>query len=115
MQHDIPWALEHLHWMRERRIWPNGKRYLWTDAFGVVLFVSLYRLLGQERWLEEAMRLVADVERVLGRPRGLRIGEAPVRLVSRASFIARAVRRSDPAQRPPDRTRGPPAKCRQCH
>jgi len=35
-------------------------RYLWTDAFGVVLFVSLYQTLGQERWLEEAMRLVAD-------------------------------------------------------
>ena len=26
--------------MREARIWPNGPRYLWTDAFGVVLLVS---------------------------------------------------------------------------
>jgi hypothetical protein len=28
--------------MREARIWPNGLRYLWTDAFGVVLLVSLW-------------------------------------------------------------------------
>lgn len=33
--------------MRERRIWPNGRRYLWTGAFGVVLLVSLYRRLGE--------------------------------------------------------------------
>jgi hypothetical protein len=54
-------------------------RYLWTDAFGVVLYVSLYRELGEERCLNEAETLVAEVERVLGRPRGLRIGEAPDR------------------------------------
>ena len=30
-----------LGWMRAERIWPNGPRYLWTDAFGVVLLVSL--------------------------------------------------------------------------
>ncbi|WP_292241518.1 hypothetical protein [Mesorhizobium sp.] len=62
--------------MRAEGIWPNGLRYLWTDAFGVVLYVSLYKDLGEEHWLGEAERLVADVERVLGRPRGLRIGEA---------------------------------------
>jgi hypothetical protein len=28
--------------MRAERIWPNGLRYLWTDAFGLVLLVSLY-------------------------------------------------------------------------
>src|SRR5688500_14239325 len=37
----------------------------------------LYRELGERRWLEQAEQLVADVERVLGRARGLRIGEAP--------------------------------------
>ena len=58
------------------RIWPNGLRYLWTDAFGVVLYLSLYRELGEERWLNEAKYLVTEVERVLGRLRGLRIGEA---------------------------------------
>lgn len=75
----IDYVLGKLEWMRRERIWPNGLRYLWTDAFGVVLLVSLYRRLGDERWLDEAEALVTDVERVLGRPRGLRIGEAPDR------------------------------------
>jgi hypothetical protein len=76
MLRDVGCVLEKLEWMRAERIWPNGLRYLWTDAFGVVLYVSLYRELGENRWLDEAERLVTDVERVLGRPRGLRIGEA---------------------------------------
>ncbi|MEK0086095.1 hypothetical protein [Benzoatithermus flavus] len=65
--------------MEAARIWPNGLRYFWTDAFGVVLYLSLYRELGEERWLAAAERLVAEVERVLGRRRGSRIGEAPDR------------------------------------
>jgi hypothetical protein len=73
---DTDYVLRKLDWMREERIWPNGLRYLWTDAFGVVLFVSLYRHSGERRWLEAAEALVADVERMLGRERGIRIGEA---------------------------------------
>ena len=76
MPHDVDYVLTKLAWMREQRIWPNGLRYLWTDAFGVVMLVSLYRELGDEIWLDQAEWLVAEVERVLGRPRGLRIGEA---------------------------------------
>jgi hypothetical protein len=76
MLRDVGYVLKKLDWMRAERIWPNGLRYLWTDAFGVVLYVSLYRELGESRWVDEAERLVADVEGVLGRPRGLRIGEA---------------------------------------
>jgi hypothetical protein len=76
---EIPWVLERLAWMREREIWPNGLRYLWTDAFGVVLLLSLYRDTGDARWLAEAEHVVAEVERVLGRPRGIRIGEEPDR------------------------------------
>jgi hypothetical protein len=72
----LAFVLPKLQWMRERRIWPNGSRYLWTDAFGVVLLVSLFRALGQERFLDAARNLVAEVERVLGQARGLRIGEA---------------------------------------
>jgi hypothetical protein len=79
MLEQIDYVLAKLDWMRERRIWPNGLRYLWTDAFGVVLLVSLHRKLGEDRWLDQAEELVADVERVLGRPRGLRIGQAPDR------------------------------------
>lgn len=72
----IAFVLDKLAWMRERKIWPNGLRYLWTDAFGVVLLVSLYRELEDGRYLGEAEWLVGEVERVLGRPRGIRIGEA---------------------------------------
>jgi hypothetical protein len=69
-------VLARLRWMRASGIWPNGRRYLWTDAFGLVLLVSLYRVTNDARYLDEARDLVAKVERILGRPRGLRIGEA---------------------------------------
>jgi hypothetical protein len=65
-----------LAWMRAEKIWPNGQRYLWTDAFGVVLLASLYAELGQPHYLDEAEWLVAEVDRVLGQTRGIRIGEA---------------------------------------
>jgi hypothetical protein len=76
MLRDLDWVKNRLRWMREQRIWPNGLRYLWTDAFGVVLLVSLYHELEDERYLAEAEQVVAEVDRVLGRPRGVRIGEA---------------------------------------
>src|SRR5436309_7167428 len=76
---DVDYVLRKLRWMRHERIWPNDLRYLWTDAFGLVLLVSLYRELREKRYLDEAEWLVAEVERVLGRTRGIRIGEAPDR------------------------------------
>ena len=79
MLREVGYVLDKLDWMRVEGIWPNGLRYLWTDAFGVVLYVSLYRETGDEVWLERAEWLVAEVDRVLGRPRGIRIGEAPDR------------------------------------
>lgn len=75
----ILYVQEKLRWMRAKRIWPNGLRYLWTDAFGVVLLVSLYEELDDASYLEQAEMLVAEVDRVLGRPRGIRIGEEPDR------------------------------------
>jgi hypothetical protein len=72
-------VLHKLAWMRAERIWPNGLRYLWTDAFGVVLLVSLREETGDDRHLAQAEWLVGEVERVLGRPRGIRIGEEPDR------------------------------------
>jgi hypothetical protein len=72
---DINYVLAKLAFMRSERIWPNGLRYLWTDAFGLVLLVSLYEELKEERFLDEAEWLVAEVDRVLGRKRGIRIGE----------------------------------------
>ena len=76
---DITYVLDKLSWMRAERIWPNRLRYTWTDAFGVVLLVSLYAELGELRFLDEAEWVVSEVGRVLGRSRGIRIGEAPDR------------------------------------
>jgi hypothetical protein len=76
---DTRYVLDKLAWMRSESIWPNGLRYLWTDAFGVVLLVSLYAETGDRRFLDEAEWVVEAVGRALGRPRGVRIGEAPDR------------------------------------
>ena len=73
---DTRYAIAKLAWMRAQGIWPNGLRYLWTDAFGLVLLVSLYAESGKRKYLDEAESLVAEVVRVLGRPRGIRIGQA---------------------------------------
>jgi hypothetical protein len=72
---DVASVQAKLAWMRKTHIWPNGRRYLWTDAFGVVLLTSLWKELRDEHYLHEAEWVVAEVERVLGRPRGIRIGE----------------------------------------
>ena len=79
MLHDLDYVVAKLDWMEAERIWPHGLRYLWTDAFGVLLYLSLYRETGEQAWIDKARWLVGDVDRVLGRPRGLRIGEAPDR------------------------------------
>jgi hypothetical protein len=79
MIRDTRYVLAKLAWMRAEKIWPNGPRYLWTDAFGVILLASLYTELGKRGYLDQAEWVVAEVERVLGRPRGIRIGEAPDR------------------------------------
>ncbi len=44
----IDYVLDKLRWMQAEHIWPNGLRYVWTDAFGVVLLVSLYRTLAKD-------------------------------------------------------------------
>jgi hypothetical protein len=40
---NIEVVLDKLRWMRQQRIWPNGLRYLWTDAFGLVLLFKSSR------------------------------------------------------------------------
>jgi hypothetical protein len=79
MQREIQHVLDRLAWMRREQIWPNGLRYLWTDAFGVVLLVSLGKALADERYLDQAEWVAGEVDRVLGRKRGIRIGEEPDR------------------------------------
>lgn len=69
-------VLDRLAWCEAEGIWPNGRRYLWTDGFGVVLFTALADVTGDDSFLDRAEALVADVDRVLGRPVGYRIGEA---------------------------------------
>lgn len=72
---DIRYVERKLEWMESQGIWPNGLRYLWTDAFGLVLYLSLLDATHDNRYLTLAQRLVDDVYRVLGRHEGLRIGE----------------------------------------
>lgn len=102
---DIDYVLDKLAWMRAERIWPNGLRYLWTDAFGVVLLASLYEALQQQKYLDEAAQVVGDVRRVLGRDRGIRIGEAPDRYGQYFHYLAmwlyalHVMGRFDPAYR----------------
>jgi hypothetical protein len=79
MPRNIEYVLSWLDRMRRERIWPNGLRYLWTDAFGVVLLVSLRNQLADDRFLQQAEWVVGEVDRVLGRPRGIRIGQQPDR------------------------------------
>ncbi len=72
---DIAWVEARLNWMETNCVWPNGLRYLWTDAFGLVLYLSLYQETGLVKYLDQSKTLVDEVYRVLGRSRGLRIGE----------------------------------------
>lgn len=59
--HEIEYVLTKLRWMREQHVWPNGLRYLWTDAFGLVLLISLYRDLREQLYLDDATKLVREV------------------------------------------------------
>ncbi|MBD3676167.1 MAG: hypothetical protein HUJ26_21870 [Planctomycetaceae bacterium] len=45
------------------------KRYLWTDAFAVCNFLSLFEATGEERYLRQAEVLTHQVHHVLGRHR----------------------------------------------
>lgn len=76
---DLDYVNRKLDWMEAEGIWPNGLRYLWTDAFGLVLYLSLFEHTGHKRYLDKAIQLVDEVYRVLGRDKGIRIGEAPER------------------------------------
>lgn len=79
MLKDISFVKEKLQWMQEEEIWPNGLRYLWTDAFGVVLLASMYRQTDEEYYLDQTEKVVEEVKKVLGREKGFRIGEQPGR------------------------------------
>jgi hypothetical protein len=63
--------------IREEGLWPNGLRDLWADALGVICLLSLFRTTGEERYLAEAEWVAQEVDRVLGRRRGIRLAERP--------------------------------------
>ena len=69
--------LDRLERARGTGLWPNGGRDLWADAMGVTLLLSLYRDLGEERYLREAEWVATEVDRILGRRRGIRIADRP--------------------------------------
>ncbi|UFS62831.1 hypothetical protein LOH54_01575 [Sulfurimonas sp. HSL-3221] len=57
----------------------TGKgRYLWTDAFAVCNFLSLYKRTGEKRYLEKARILIDTVHRELGAFRGDDAREGPL-------------------------------------
>jgi len=70
-------VLERLDRLRGDGLWPNGRRDLWTDALGVVCLLSLHQALDDRRYLDEAEWIAQEVDRVLGRRRGIRIAEGP--------------------------------------
>jgi len=53
-------------------------RYLWTDAYGVCNFITLFHETGEQQYLDQADALIQDVHNVLGRDRSgtRRLGNA---------------------------------------
>lgn len=68
-------VLDRLGRIREYGIWPHGPRDLWPDALGVILLVSIHRELGEDWILAEAEWVAQEVDRVLGRRKGIRTAE----------------------------------------
>jgi len=70
-------ALARLEEIRGEGLWPHGQRDLWADALGLVLLLNLHEALGEKRYLKEAEWLALEVDRVLGRRRGIRMADRP--------------------------------------
>lgn len=89
---ELSWVKSRLQFLEEKRMWPVGNkvRYLWTDAWGIVVLASLYHATGEERWLQTAEWIVRDVQAKLGDTTLLRIGEQPPekRQASYAHYLA---------------------------
>ncbi|PRW57938.1 hypothetical protein C2E21_3733 [Chlorella sorokiniana] len=65
---------------RPRPLLDNKSRYLWTDAFGVVNYLTLACETGEQRYLDQAAGLIDAVHDTLGRDRAgkARLGNATV-------------------------------------
>jgi hypothetical protein len=56
-------------WVPPPAIAGHKGRYLWTDAFGVLNFITLYKVTSERHYLNLASRLVETVHSILGRTR----------------------------------------------
>ena len=63
--------------LQEQGVWPLGRRDLWTDALGLLTLLSLHRELGEPRFLSQAEWVAQEVDRILGRRRGICMGDRP--------------------------------------
>ncbi len=70
-------VLDRLCRIRDQGMWPTGHRDLWADALGVICLLTVYRHTGEARYLAEAEWVAREVDRVLGRRRGIRMAEHP--------------------------------------
>ncbi len=68
-------VLDRLRWVRAFGIWPHGPRDLWTDALGVICLTSLHQEVKEDWILAEAEWVAREVDRVLGRRKGIRTAE----------------------------------------
>ncbi|MBT8396234.1 MAG: hypothetical protein HKO65_03165 [Gemmatimonadetes bacterium] len=68
-------VLDRLGWIRDFGIWPHGPRDLWTDALGVICLTSIHHTLKEDWVLAEAEWVAQEVDRVLGRRKGIRTAE----------------------------------------
>jgi hypothetical protein len=68
-------VLDRLAWVRDYGIWPHGPRDLWTDALGVICLASIHGELKEDSVLAEAEWVAREVDRVLGRRKGIRTAE----------------------------------------
>lgn len=63
-------VLDRLRWAKTEGVLRTRKRYLWTYGFGVLALCTVAERAGDDRHLDCAEAVVADVDRVLGRPLG---------------------------------------------
>jgi hypothetical protein len=68
-------VLDRLSRVRDFGIWPHGPRDLWTDALGVICLLSIHQERKEDRILAEAEWVAQEVDRVLGRRKGIRTAE----------------------------------------
>lgn len=64
----FPDASSSTQW-KPRRFGGNKGRYLWTDAFGVCNFITLWNETRDDLYLNLADALIEDVHNVLGKDR----------------------------------------------